>query len=81
MDPTLSSSPLVMVVVAFFIFIYLGGDASIYEVNAFDYVAMLISIAAFVFTFILIPKTWKLFPISLIFSTFVMLMTFSWVVL
>jgi len=71
--------PLIICLVAFFVFGVLGGDPDIDEVNFFDFVACFLSIGALVSTFFLIPKKRKLYVVSLIITIIFTLVTLSYV--
>ena len=80
-DSFLHWLPLILVGVAFLVFGLLGGDYDLEEINAFDYAAIFISVIAFASTFFLIPKTRKLFIVSIIICVLMMFGTISWVLL
>jgi len=80
-DSPLYCAPISVAVVAYFIFLSMGGDGFLLEVNVFDYLAALMSVGAFISAFFLIPKTLSLFVLTMVITGFVAYSTVFYVLL
>ena len=72
--------PLIILAAAYFIFGYLGGDYQLGEVNEFDYIAGVMGLAAFIMTFVSVPKERTgLYITSIVLSILMMLAALGWI--
>ena len=73
--------PVILVIIGLIMFTFLGGNHAAYEVNAWDIIAGIMGVVAFIISLIAIPKESRiaLYIISVILSSILTLFAFAWV--